>query len=268
MTVCSILGIGLYAPGLESFAQAAPILRGDRAYTHTPLPPPQPLCLPRNERRRTTATIRLALTAARQALDTAACNPAALATVFASSSGDMPLVDAICSTLASTDRALSPTHFHNSVHNAPAGYWSIAMDAHAPSASLGAYDASFAAGLLEAATLCVAENRGVLLVAYEQAMAQPFDTVRPIGADCAVALVLAAPREDAPTIDLELTTDTPTPCADHALEALRTDNPAARALPLLAALAGDTPTRLVLPYLDADSGIAVTYTPAQVPCTP
>ena len=47
-------------------------------------------------------------------------------TVFTSSSGDGDNVHEICETLAAADRQVSPTRFHNSVHNAPAGYWSIA----------------------------------------------------------------------------------------------------------------------------------------------
>ncbi|WP_455385600.1 beta-ketoacyl synthase chain length factor [Acidihalobacter prosperus] len=261
MTACSILGTGLYAPGLESPTHAAPVLRGERAYEAAPLAPPQLDCLPRNERRRTTPTIRLALAAAQQA--TAELDAAKLATVFATSSGDMPLVDTICTTLASTDRALSPTLFHNSVHNAPAGYWSIATHAHGPSSSLGAYDASFACGLLEAAVLSATENLEVLFVAYDLAMPEPVHRQRLIDADFAMALVLGPPRDGMPRLKLERAeSTTATPCADPGLEHLRTSNPAARSLPLLAALADGSPRRIVLPYLEGGPGLAVTCTPA------
>jgi hypothetical protein len=260
MTACSILGIGLIAPGLESPTQAAPTLRGEQAYRPAPLSPPQLDCLPRNERRRTTPTIRLALAAAQQAVE--GLDAATLATVFATSSGDMPLVDTICTTLASADRSLSPTLFHNSVHNAPAGYWSIATQAHGPSASLGAYDASFACGLLEAAVLSATEGLDVLFVAYDLAMPEPVHAQRPIDADFAMALVLGPPRDDAPLLELEREESAPpTVCTDAGLEALRTNNPAARGLPLLTALAGSSPARIVLPYLDDGIGLAVACTP-------
>lgn len=260
MTACSVLGTGLYAPGLESTLQAAPVLRGEQAYQAAPLPSPQLDCLPRNERRRTTPTIRLALAAAQQA--TAELDAGRLATVFATSSGDMPLVDTICTTLAGPDRALSPTLFHNSVHNAPAGYWSIAMQAHAPSASLGAYDASFACGLLEAAVLSATEGLEVLFVAYDLAMPEPVHAQRPIDADFAMALVLGPPREGAPRLELEHAESAPpTACTNAGLERLRTANPAARGLPLLAALAAGSASRVVLPYIDDGVGLAVACTP-------
>ena len=68
---------------------------------------------------------------ARARVATAACeaaqrDAAVAATVFTSSGGDGDNCHAICETLATTDRLISPTRFHNSVHNAPAGYWSIA----------------------------------------------------------------------------------------------------------------------------------------------
>ena len=43
---------------------------------------------------------------------------------------------------------ISPTQFHNSVHNAAAGYWHIAAGSAAPSLSVGGHDGAFAAGLL------------------------------------------------------------------------------------------------------------------------
>jgi hypothetical protein len=261
MTTCSILGTGLYAPGLESPSQAAPVLRGEQAYQAAELPSPQLDCLPRNERRRTTPAIRLALAAAQQA--TVNLDAASLATVFATSSGDMPLVDTICTSLAGPDRALSPTLFHNSVHNAPAGYWSIATQAHGPSSSLDAYDASFACGLLEAAVLSATEGLEVLFVAYDLSMPEPMHAQRPIDSDFAVALVLSPPRDGTPRLELERAESAAaTVCADPSLEHLRTTNPAARSLPVLSALAGDSPSRVVLPYLDEGIGLAIMCTPA------
>ena len=72
---------------------------------------------------------------------------AQLATVFSSTAGDCDNSHVILETLASADRALSPTRFANSVHNAAAGYWSIATGAKAESTVLCAFDASFGAGL-------------------------------------------------------------------------------------------------------------------------
>lgn len=260
MSACSVLGIGLYAPGLESPEQAAPVLRGEQAYRSTPLPPPRLDSLPRNERRRTTPSVRLAMSAAQQAVEHLGAPPRAA--VFASSTGDMPLIDTICTALISPDRALSPTQFHNSVHNAPAGYWSIAQHAEGPSASISADDASFAAGLLEAALQCQVDAIEVLLVAYDLAMPQPVYAKRPIDSDFAVALVLAPPREGVPLLELaRAEAIPPTVCDDPGLETLRRNNPAARSLPLLCALALRAPRHIVLPYLDHNTDLSVICTP-------
>ena len=72
-----------------------------------------------------------------------------LASVFASANGDGVVIDAILRMLASTPHAVSPTQFHNSVHNAPSGYWGIAMRATPASTSLCGYDGSLACGLIE-----------------------------------------------------------------------------------------------------------------------
>ena len=62
---------------------------------------------------------------------------------------------------------ISPTKFHNSVHNAAAGYWTIATGCHAAEHRADRLRRSFGAGLLEAASQCQADARPVLLVAYD-----------------------------------------------------------------------------------------------------
>jgi hypothetical protein len=128
-----------------------------------------------------------------------------LACVFASAHGDAAVMDYICAVLADTPGALSPTRFHNSVHNAAAGYWTIATSDHAASNAVAALDCTFGAGLLEAAAQAAAENQPVLLVASDEPgsgpLAQVLATTRPF----ACALVLAAhPGQNAQAC-LELT---------------------------------------------------------------
>jgi len=77
------------------------------------------------------------------------------------------------------------------VHNAAAGYWTIATGCRAASSALTAFDASFAAGLLEAATQCAADERPVLLVAFDvQAVGALASVTRSDGL-LATALVIA-----------------------------------------------------------------------------
>lgn len=161
--------------------------------------------------------------------------------VFASSGGDGDTVHEILCVLATDAREVSPTRFHNSVHNAPAGYWAVATGSCEPSTSLCAYDASFAAGLLDAAAQAIVDERAVTLVAYDLPYPDPLRRVRPIVDLAGMALVLTASRTERSFARLDMTSGgpamAPTPMADERLERLRSGNPAARGLPLLAAIA-------------------------------
>jgi hypothetical protein len=183
--------------------------------------------------------------------------------VFAASGGDGGNFHAICETLASDDPQLSPTRFHNSVHNAPAGYWSIATRAMAASNVLCAYDGSFAAGLLESLAQVSVDGAATLLVAYDTDYPEPLRHARPIADAFGVALVLA-PESSGRTlarIEARLTDADAFTFADADLEALRLSNPAARALPLLEALARGQASGVVLDYLDG-TRLAVDIDPA------
>jgi hypothetical protein len=247
-----VIGIGLAGPGLTDWSRAAPILAGERPYQPAPTVLPVIETLPPAERRRTGATVRLALAVAQQALAEAAIDPTTLSTVFASSGADGAICHEICLTLAAEDRQLSPTRFHNSVHNAAAGYWSIAMKAMARSNALCAFDGSFAAGLLEAITQVAIEGAPVLLAAYETAYPEPLHAKRPLPDAFGVALLLApGPGAGAHARLTVSLTDAPAePLAQGPLEALRTSAPAARSLPLLRHLARAQSGAVVIDYLE------------------
>ena len=239
-------------PGLAGWAASRAVLAGAASYQPAPTEvPPSPL-LPANERRRTVQTVKLALALGAEAFAAAGRDPAETATIFTSSGGDGDTIHEILATLASDDRALSPTRFHNSVHNAPAGYWSIATRSHAPSTSLCCRDASFAAGLLEAAVQATVDDRAVALIAYDLRYPEPLHAVRPIGALFGAALVLApAPTPAAfARLDVELgRSGGASLMADAALEELRRGTPAARGLPLLAALARGAVAQVTIDYV-------------------
>ena len=233
-------GIGLYGPGLNGWQASRSVLSGAAPYVAAPtLVPPSPL-LPPNERRRTVQTVKLALAVGAEAFAGAKRDPAEVATVFTSSGGDGETIHQILDVLATTEPELSPTRFHNSVHNAPAGYWRIANHSHAPSSSLCCHDASFAAGLIEAAVQATTDAEPVALFAYDVSAPEPLNARRPIGANFATALILT-PEPTATTLarlDVEIRPrSTTSSMADAALEELRRGTPAARSLPLLAALA-------------------------------
>jgi hypothetical protein len=247
-----ICGVGLTGPGLPDWPQAARVLAGSAAWQPqlTVLPPLE--CLPAAERRRTGATVRLALRVGLEAAAHGGAAAATLATVFASSGGDGQNCHEICQVLASADRQLSPTRFHNSVHNAASGYWGIATGATAAANALCAFDGSFAAGLLEALTQVVIEETAVLLVAYDVGCPEPLRRVRPIEDAFGLALLLApAPRPASlARVTASLSDARAERLADAQLEALRTGVPAARALPLLRRLARRADGAAVIDYLD------------------
>lgn len=248
-----VTGIGLLGPGLPDWSYARAALQHPGPWTPGPVTLPLPQNLPAAERRRAGVPIKLAFAAAQQAVDHAHADPAQLRTVFTSSGADSDNCHVILETLASDDRSVSPTRFHNSVHNAASGYWSIAVGCQAPSTSLCAHDGSFAAGLLEAASQLHATQDDCLLVAYDAPYPAPLQALRPLGHPFSVALVLST-RADAPALaHLTLCLNheaTPTPMPTAAFEALRSGVPAARCLPLLQALAGADPARVHLDYLD------------------
>ena len=234
-----IESVGVCAPGLLNWQQAIPVLRGEQAYEASDPGVYQPQLLPPNERRRATAAVRLAFRVAEDAMNGTTLQPHELASVFTSSEGDTGILHRLCSALAEPQRAISPTDFHNSVHNAAAGYWSIAAQAKRPSASLSAFDASFCAGLLEAACLALDEKMPVLLAAYDIRPPEPLYTTRPLTESIGVALVLSAqPSLQAlARIEMQSSKQSSVVMANVALESLRLSNPAGRALPLLHLLA-------------------------------
>ena len=257
-----VAGVGVLGPGLASWGEAKRLLADSNAYEPTATVIPSPDVLPAVERRRAGKCVRLALAAGLAAAADAGRAPKELAAIFTSSTGDGENLHSICESLASDDRMISPTRFHNSVHNAPAGYWGIATGAMHPSDCVAAYDASFAAGLLEAVGRVSTEPAlDALLVSYDAPYPEPLYSTRPVTGCFAVGMLLAASDGPAPgpAITITTTREAPTRMDDARLESVRTGIPAARSLPLLALLAAGTSGTTVIEYLDGLS-LAVTVT--------
>lgn len=247
----SLEGIGLLGPGLDGWQAGRAIFAGRAGYQLGATRLPLPAALPAAERRRAGKAVKLVLAIGQEAIAAAGLDPSTLATVFSSSGGDGYNCHEICETLASGDRRISPTRFHNSVHNAPAGYWSIATGAMAPASVLCGFDASFGAGLLESVTQVVVDGRRAVLMAYDTDYPEPLRSARPIFDVFGVALVLAPAGSPSAWAELRLALSSePCDCLGNAdLEALRLAIPAARSLPLLQAIAQGRPARVVLDYL-------------------
>jgi hypothetical protein len=264
-----VQGIGVLGPGLCDWPAARAVLRGEAVYLPVPTVLPASLLLPPAERRRAGRVVKLALAVAAEASLRAEADPASLQSVFSSSGGDGHNCHELCVTLAGPERAVSPTRFSNSVHNAAAGYWSIATGARGGANVLCAYDASFGAGLLEALALVHAHGLEVLLVTYDTEYPAPLFAHRPIPDAFGIALVLGPERGPRSLARIEVALaaadDDPAAlralaCSDQRLEALRASIPAARGLPLLERIAAGGAGPLLLDYLDV-ALLAVGVTP-------
>jgi hypothetical protein len=249
-----ISGVGLLSAGLDGWTKGRAVLAGTCSYCRGPVPEPEPILLPANERRRSSDAVRWAMHVAHEAVHHSALDAQDLATIFASSGGEMSVLDKLCRTLTTADRALSPTLFHQSVHNTAAGYWGIATGCQQSSTALSSFDDSSALGLLEAAAYATVEKRPVLFVAYDLPSPPPLDRARPIRSGFAAALLMTPLASGAPVrADLTLAAACHaevTEMEDPTLEQLRRDNPAARLLPLLRALAQPGSYRANMNVLD------------------
>ncbi|NLD53729.1 MAG: beta-ketoacyl synthase chain length factor [Burkholderiaceae bacterium] len=244
--------VAVIGPGLPDWAAARAVLRGEQAWQHAPSAIHLPATLPPAERRRTSLAVRVALSVGHQAIASASFDGSDLPSVFASSGGDGATCHLICEALAQQDRRVSPTQFHNSVHNAPAGYWGIAMRATPSSTSLCGYDGSLACGLVEALSQMATSNRPVILIAYDAPYPEPLHACRPVADAFGVALVLAPARTRGSSVRIALAIGAGEPSAmdDPPLEAIRRSIPTGQALPLLGLIARETAGTVVLPYLD------------------
>jgi hypothetical protein len=247
-----VQGVGVLGPGFSNWPDVAAVLAGQRDYAPEPTVLPAPSLLPATERRRTGRVVKLALAIASEAVAHAGIAPENLRSVFSSSGGDGHNCHEICQALASQPREISPTRFANSVHNASAGYWSIATGATLASTVLCAFDGSFCAGLLEALTQVSVDREPVLLVAYDTEYPDPLRAKRPVPDAFGMALVLTPARAEGSAARLEAVLETASAdtLQDPRLEALRRTVPAARSLPLIRQLAVGEQGRVILDYLD------------------
>jgi hypothetical protein len=257
-------GVGLLGPGLPGWQASRRALAGAVAFHAAPTVIAASELLPPTERRRAPVPVKLALAVGQEAFRNAGRDAANTATVFTSSSGEGETLHQMCEALASAEPEVSPTRFHNSVHNAAAGYWSIATRSREASTSLCAYDASFSAGLIEALTQVASWRKPVALIAYDQPYPEPLHSARPLLGSFGAALVLTPEATGRCSARFELEflpgEEKPTRMSDSALEELRLGIPAARVLPLLEALARETEGEVVLDFL-AETRLRVAVSP-------
>jgi hypothetical protein len=185
-----IEGVSVWSPVLPCWDDARQILRGNIPAPQASTKRPAPGLLPPNERRRAPDTVAISLEVASKACAHAGREPANLPSVFSSTHGDLAVTDYMCETLAQAPALISPTKFHNSVHNAAAGYWAIATGCMRPYTALSASHYSFANGLLEALLQTQSSNEALLYVAYDIDARGPLANVVESTGQVGCALVL------------------------------------------------------------------------------
>ncbi len=234
-----VIGAGIATSGLPDWPALQAALDG-RGLAEDGKSPPSALLSPR-ERRRAPRAAKLSFAAAEQACAMAGLKPAEPVAVFSSGMGDLDITDYMCRTLKEHPELLSPTRFHNSVHNAASGYWSIGAGATGDVTAISGWRDSATAGLLEALARLNDADHPVLLVVYDDLAQGPMRSLWPTEHAFSGALVLTRAGHSKPLA--RLTADTSNAPEQHdalpdELTARIADNPAARLLPLLALIAG------------------------------
>lgn len=233
----SVEGIGFWASGLPSW-QAARDFVASGALPADAARKPSPQLLAPNERRRAPETVAVALEVALAACAQAGRDPAQLSSVFASTHGDLAITDYMCATLATDPRTISPTKFHNSVHNAAAGYWTIGSGCMHGTTAISAHEASFAQGLIESMVQLADGIEAVLLAGYDSNAVGPLQAMSHSRGLLGGALVLSQGGRASGGIRLRATlVDGTAAAADGALARHAAANAMAPMLPLFDALA-------------------------------
>ena len=164
-----VRGLGLWTPG---FANPEAWCRGE---FDPSVDAPEVALLSGPLRRRATGLTRMAVEVLNQATRAAGCDVATAPIVWATSHGEHANAIKILGMMRSGEGKLSPTHFHNSVHNTASGYASIATGNCAPSTTLTGGAELVASAFLEAICHLEAGAEDVVVVLADEPLLPPFD---------------------------------------------------------------------------------------------
>jgi len=254
MADINIVGVGVWSKFFSNWDEFCSVLSGGAASQATAL---RPEIIPAKERRRAPLSVKMAVEVMDQACRMSALVPSEVATVFASVNGDTEITDYLCRTLITAPRTVSPTRFHNSVHNASIGNWAIATHCKLPANAMSAYPHTTSMAFLEGAIQALEENIPVLVCVQE--LASP-DAIKPIydsEQPISTAVLLAPPgycREALATVRFDVRNERSE--YSNASQFLGIDwsgNLGARFLPLFAALTAPGDTELQLPISERSS---------------
>jgi hypothetical protein len=140
---------------------------------------PSALSLPAAERRRMNPLSSFALRAGERLVRGRTTEQLkAVPMVFGSRDGDGAVLLRLLFALRD-HQPVSPTQFHNSVHNASAGYWSIGLGGQAPTTALAAGEDTVEVALVEAGMQATDRRGPVMVVAASRVFPPELKCVRP-----------------------------------------------------------------------------------------
>lgn len=235
---CKLLGYGAWGHGFENWSDLKNIINGKGA-NEAMAASPKPEIIPANERRRAPLPVKLAVESSWQATQDAGIDPKELSCVFVSGLGDTQLTDYMCKVLATDEKQLSPTKFHNSVHNAAAGYWTISTSCMKAANSVAGYNQSVSLTLLEGITQCIADKSPLLLTFFDAPVSLVLKSLLKNEASFSFSIVIAPNDSQYEGLQLEteiIQAESNWPALNIENDMLNTayqNNPVARLLPLL-----------------------------------
>jgi Beta-ketoacyl synthase, N-terminal domain len=238
---CQLIGVGAWGPGFNNWAELQLLLLDStNQLQEFAISSPKPEIIPANERRRSPLAVRAAVEVSWQALMQSGIDVKEVACVFGSGLGDTEITDYMCRVLTTDEKQLSPTKFHNSVHNAAAGYWTISTGCMKSANSIAAYHDTVGVCLLEAMLQANHHQEPVLVTVFDIEAQSTYKQIFPCDYSFAASLLICPLEYKTPNRLAILTmTDqsslSPIPLNNH-LHQLSEQNPAAKVLSLLKAV--------------------------------
>lgn len=125
-------------------------------------------------KRRASKLTRMSVDAFEQAVAQAGSDPSSIPTIWATAHGEHGTAIALLKMMRRGEGKVSPTHFHNSVHNTPSAYASISAGNGAGSTTLTGGPELVASALLEAFCQLHAGQNEIAVVVADEPLQGPF----------------------------------------------------------------------------------------------
>jgi len=262
---CNVIGLGAWGESFDSWQSLARLLKGNGTDPEK-VSGPKPQVIPANERRRAPLPVRLAVESSWQASQMAKTDPKELSCVFVSGFGDTQLTDYMCKVLAGESKELSPTKFHNSVHNAAAGYWTISTGCEQAANSVAAFENSVSMTLLEGMIQCIEEDKPILLTFFDAPVSHILTDIMGPGDSFSSSIVIVpesfshqsdyAKKITATLEQVSCEWPALNVCSD-AIKISYTNNPSARVFSLLELLADESGSKTIVLPLSEQTALSV-----------